>query len=44
LTGAFIRTFKLNLDNSKKRKKVDRAYLVLFSSMFWAEITLSIYA
>ena len=42
--GAFIRTPKLNLDNSKKRKKIDRAYVAPLSSMVWAEIALGVYA
>lgn len=42
--GAFIRTPKLNLDNSKQKKKIDRAYVAPLSSMVWAEIALGVYA
>jgi cellulose synthase/poly-beta-1,6-N-acetylglucosamine synthase-like glycosyltransferase len=42
--GAFIRTPKLNLDNNKYRKKIDRAYVAPLSSLVWVEIVLGIYA
>jgi cellulose synthase/poly-beta-1,6-N-acetylglucosamine synthase-like glycosyltransferase len=42
--GAFIRTPKLNLDNKKQRKKIDRAYVAPLSSLVWVEIFLGIYA
>jgi hypothetical protein len=42
--GAFIRTPKLNLDNNKQKKKIDRAYVAPLSSMVWAEIALGLYA
>jgi cellulose synthase/poly-beta-1,6-N-acetylglucosamine synthase-like glycosyltransferase len=42
--GTFIRTPKLNLDNSKQKKKIDRAYVAPLSSMVWVEIALGIYA
>jgi len=42
--GAFIRTPKLNLDNNKHRKKIDRAYVAPLSSLVWVEIVLGVYA
>jgi len=42
--GAFIRTPKLNLDNNRQRKKVDRAYVAPLSSLVWVEIFLGVYA
>ena len=42
--GAFIRTPKLNLDNNKQRKKIDRAYVAPLSSLVWVEIALGAYA
>jgi len=42
--GAFIRTPKLNLDNNKQRKKIDRAYVAPLSSLVWVEIVLGVYA
>jgi hypothetical protein len=42
--GAFIRTPKLNLDNSKQKKKIDRAYVAPLSSLVWFEIALGVYA
>jgi cytochrome b subunit of formate dehydrogenase len=42
--GAFIRTPKLNLDNSKQKKKIDRAYVAPLSALVWFEIALGIYA
>lgn len=42
--GAFIRTPKLNLDNNKQRKKIDRAYVAPLSSLVWIEIALGVYA
>ena len=42
--GAFIRTPKLNLDNKKQRKKIDRAYVAPLSSLVWIEIFLGVYA
>ena len=42
--GAFIRTPKLNLDNNKQKKKIDRAYVPPLSSLVWFEIALGVYA
>jgi cellulose synthase/poly-beta-1,6-N-acetylglucosamine synthase-like glycosyltransferase len=42
--GAFIRTPKLNLDNNKQRKKIDRAYVTPLSWLVWVEIFLGVYA
>jgi len=42
--GAFIRTPKLNLENNKQRKKIDRAYVEPLSSLVWVEIALGVYA
>jgi hypothetical protein len=43
--GAFIRTPKLNVGNSRKeQQKVDRAYVAPLGSMVWIEIVLGIYA
>jgi cellulose synthase/poly-beta-1,6-N-acetylglucosamine synthase-like glycosyltransferase len=43
--GAFIRTPKLNISNSRQKKqKIDRAYVAPLSSMVWIEIMLGLYA
>jgi cellulose synthase/poly-beta-1,6-N-acetylglucosamine synthase-like glycosyltransferase len=43
--GAFIRTPKLNISNSRQKKqKIDHAYVAPLSSMVWIEIALGLYA
>ena len=42
--GAFIRTPKLNVNNLRKQKKIDRAYIPPLSSLVWGEIALGVYA
>ena len=42
--GAFIRTPKLNVNNRRQKKKIDRSYVAPLSSMVWIEIALGLYA
>ncbi|HSL43055.1 MAG TPA: cellulose synthase family protein [Anaerolineales bacterium] len=42
--GAFIRTPKLNVNNRRQKKKIDRSYVAPLSSMVWIEILLGLYA
>jgi fatty acid desaturase len=43
--GVFVRTPKLNLQDTRKRiKPVDKAYITPISSLVWLEIILGLYA
>lgn len=42
--GAFIRTPKLNVNNLRRQKKIDQAYVPPLSSLVWVEIALGGYA